>query len=210
MVDKLRDHHKIADARVLDAIFAVPRDFFVAEALKHQAYKDNALPIAAQQTISQPYIVARMSELIGVDEKSRVLEIGAGSGYQSAVLSQIAGRVFAIERIPLLAAEAERRLNELGIRNVTVKCGDGTKGWDTYAPYDAILVAAGGPEIPTPLVEQLKIGGRLVIPVGSSADKQNLTRVTRTATGFTQENCGPCVFVPLIGEFGWKQQQEGK
>lgn len=205
MVDKLRDHYKIADQRVLDAMFAVPRDFFVAEALKHQAYKDNALPIAAQQTISQPYIVARMSELIEVDEKSRVLEIGAGSGYQSAVLSRIAGRVFAIERISLLAAEAERRLSELGIRNVTVKCGDGTTGWETYAPYDAILVAAGGPEIPTPLVEQLKVGGRLVIPVGPSAEKQSLIRVTRTATGFSQENCGPCTFVPLIGEFGWKQ-----
>lgn len=205
MVDKLRDHYKIADQRVLDAMFAVPRDFFVAEALKHQAYKDNALPIAAQQTISQPYIVARMSELIEVDEKSRVLEIGAGSGYQSAVLSRIAGRVFAIERISLLAAEAERRLSELGIRNVTVKCGDGTTGWETYAPYDAILVAAGGPEIPTPLVEQLKVGGRLVIPVGPSAEKQSLIRVTRTAAGFSQENCGPCTFVPLIGEFGWKQ-----
>ncbi|HVF48092.1 MAG TPA: protein-L-isoaspartate(D-aspartate) O-methyltransferase [Pyrinomonadaceae bacterium] len=204
MVDWLRGHYKIADDRVLEAMAALPRHLFVPAAIKSQAYKDNALPIAGGQTISQPFIVARMTELLELTGTEKVLEIGAGSGYQTAVLASLARKVFAIERLNNLAEEANRRLTLLGIRNVTLKAGDGTEGWDTYKPFDAILVAAGGPDIPAPLVEQLKVGGRLVIPIGADQKKQNLVRVTRTQTGTRKENFGPCAFVPLIGDHGWQ------
>jgi protein-L-isoaspartate(D-aspartate) O-methyltransferase len=204
MVTRLRDHYKIQDARVLDVMNRLPRHRFVPEAIKHQAYKDNALPIASNQTISQPFIVARMTELLELNPNSRVLEIGAGSGYQTAVLASLAGKIFAIERIPVLAAEAGERLQRLGFRNVTLKCADGTTGWDVYAPYDGILVAAGGPEVPQPLLQQLKIGGRLVIPIGQDPKTQTLIRVTRAPSGFQTEDFGACSFVPLIGEHGWK------
>lgn len=203
MIEKLREHYKIHDERVLEAMRRVPRHFFVPEALKAQAYKDNALPIAAGQTISQPFIVARMTELLKLTPQSKVLEIGAGSGYQTAILAELAGRVFAIERVPQLAEQAQGRMYRLGISNVTLRCADGTLGWDAYAPYDAILVAAGGPEIPEPLVQQLKIGGRLVIPIGQDQRSQILVRVTRTEKGFQTEDFGACAFVPLIGEHGW-------
>lgn len=203
MVERLRDHYKIADERVLAVMAELPRHLFVPQAIKSQAYNDNALPIAAGQTISQPFIVARMTELLELTGNEKVLEIGAGSGYQTAVLASLARRVFAIERLPILAADAEQRLQTLGFRNVTLKADDGTEGWDAYHPYDAILVAAGGPEVPEPLVEQLKVGGRLVIPVGGNKKTQDLIRVTRTETGKRQENFGPCAFVPLIGEHGW-------
>lgn len=208
MVDWLRGHYKIADKRVLDVMEMLPRHLFVPEAIKPQAYKDNALPISGGQTISQPFIVARMTELLELTGEEKVLEIGAGSGYQTAVLASLARKVFAIERLPNLADEARRRLQMLGIRNVTLKSSDGTSGWDAYQPYDAILVAAGGPGVPEPLVEQLKIGGRLVLPIGDDQKKQNLVRVTRTEGGHTQENFGPCAFVPLIGEHGWSQNRE--
>ena len=204
MVDKLRDHYKIADQRVLDVMSELPRHLFVPEAIKTQAYKDNALPIASGQTISQPFIVARMTELLEIKGQEKVLEIGAGSGYQTAVLASLARKVFAIERLPNLVEEAERRLRALGFRNFSLRNSDGTAGWDTYKPFDAILVAAGGPEIPEPLVEQLKVGGTLVMPLGDDQKRQNLIRVTRTEKGFTTENFGPCAFVPLIGEHGWK------
>ena len=203
MVEKLRDHYKIADRRVLEVMATLPRHLFVSEAIKTQAYKDNALPIAGGQTISQPFIVARMTELLGLTGQEKVLEIGAGSGYQTAVLASLARKVFAIERLPLLADDATRRLQSLGFRNFSLKSGDGTEGWSTYMPFDAILVAAGGPEIPEPLVQQLKIGGKLVMPLGEERGKQNLIRVTRTETDFSTENFGPCAFVPLIGEHGW-------
>jgi protein-L-isoaspartate(D-aspartate) O-methyltransferase len=203
MVQRLHDHYKIADERVLDVMAALPRHLFVPEAIKSQAYNDNALPISGGQTISQPYIVARMTELLGLMGNEKVLEIGAGSGYQTAVLASLARRVFAIERLEKLAAEASYRLGSLGFRNVDLRAGDGTSGWDSYKPYDAILVAAGGPVIPEPLVEQLRIGGRLVIPIGDDKNKQLLVRVTRTANGTVKENFGPCAFVPLIGEHGW-------
>ena len=203
MAEKLRGHYKIADERVLEAMSAVPRQLFVSEALKSQAYKDNALPIAGGQTISQPFIVARMTELLDLTGREKVLEIGAGSGYQTAVLASLARKVFAIERLPGLVDDATRRLQMLGFRNFTLKAGDGTEGWSTYMPFDAILVAAGGPEIPKPLVHQLKIGGKLVMPLGEDQRKQNLIRVTRTVTSFRMENFGPCAFVPLIGEHGW-------
>ena len=204
MIKLLREHYKIADERVLQAMTDVPREFFVPNALKAQSYKDNALPIAANQTISQPFIVARMSELLELTPQSKVLEIGAGSGYQTAILAKLADKIFAVERVPLLADEARRRLQKLGITNVTLRSGDGTLGWEIYAPFDAILVAAGSPNIPEPLLKQLKIGGRLVLPVGENQQSQRLVRVTRTDKNFQTEDFGACAFVPLIGEHGWK------
>ena len=203
MVKRLRDHYKIADERVLETMAALQRHLFVPVAIKSQAYNDNALPIASGQTISQPFIVARMTELLGLTGTEKVLEIGAGSGYQTAILATLARKVFAIERLEILAREAEGRLASLGFRNVVLKSGDGTNGWDAYMPYDAILVAAGGPEIPQPLVMQLKVGGKLIIPVGEDKGTQNLIRVTRKEAGYSQENFGPCAFVPLIGKHGW-------
>lgn len=204
MVDYLRSHYKIADERVLAAMNRVPRHLFVSDALRAQAYKDNALPISGGQTISQPFIVARMSELLELKGRERVLEIGSGSGYQTAVLALIARKVFAVERLATLASEAKTRLMNLGYRNISYKTADGTEGWEVYAPFDAMLVAAGGPEIPEPLVNQLEVGGRMVIPVGKDKKTQLLVRVTRTPKGYETENCGPCSFVPLIGEHGWK------
>ncbi len=208
MVRRLREHYKIKNEAILDVMQKLPRHLFVPEALKFQAYKDNALPISGNQTISQPYIVARMTELLELTPSSRVLEIGAGSGYQSAILSKLARTVYAIERVPVLAKKAAERLSALGIKNVSVKCDDGTVGWDVYAPFDAILVAAGGPVIPEPLVEQLKVGGHLVIPLGNDAKTQELTRVTRGEKGYSTESFGACAFVPLIGQHGWKSGTE--
>lgn len=204
MIQHLRGYYKIRDERVLDAMNRLPRHLFVPEAIKHQAYKDNALPISSNQTISQPYIVARMTELLELAPDSRILEIGAGSGYQTSILATLASQIFAIERIPNLAKEAQERIQKLGFHNVTLRCADGTNGWEVYAPFDGILVAAGSPEMPQPLLDQLKIGGRLVIPIGKDPKTQNLIRVTRTAKGFQTEDFGACSFVPLIGEHGWK------
>ena len=206
MVERLRDHYKIQDQKVLQAMRVIPRHAFVPEALQSRAYGDHALPISSSQTISQPYIVARMTELLEVDSSSRVLEIGAGSGYQTAVLSKVAGQVYAIERIGDLARQAHSRIRELGIYNATVKCFDGTLGWASNAPYDAILVAAGGPTVPQPLVSQLKVGGKLVVPVGETREQQRLIRVIKTETGSKQEDHGACAFVPLIGQHGWSSQ----
>jgi protein-L-isoaspartate(D-aspartate) O-methyltransferase len=203
MIERLRTHYRILDARVLEAMRTVPRHFFVPEALQANAYGDHALPIAANQTISQPFIVARMTELLELDERSRVLEIGAGSGYQTAVLARLAAQVYAIERIGELARVAQARIRQLGIYNATVKCFDGTLGWSAHAPYDAILVAAGGPEVPEPLLAQLKVGGRLVIPVGETRESQRLVRVIRTEKDYKREDHGACAFVPLIGHYGW-------
>lgn len=203
MVEGLRTHYGIQDERVLDVMRRVPRHLFVPEALQGRAYGDHALPIAANQTISQPYIVARMTELLEVSEGSRVLEIGAGSGYQTAVLAALSAQVYAIERIGDLAREAQARIRSLGIYNATVKCFDGTLGWSANAPYDAVIVAAGGPEVPEPLLEQLKVGGRLVVPVGSSREAQRLVRAIRTEDSYEYEDHGGCAFVPLIGRFGW-------
>jgi protein-L-isoaspartate(D-aspartate) O-methyltransferase len=205
MVERLRTHYRIRDERVLAAMSGVPRHLFVPDALQGNAYGDHALPISANQTISQPYIVARMTELLEADADSKVLEIGAGSGYQTAVLARVAGSVFAIERIGELAREAQKRIRELGIYNATVKCFDGTLGWDAHAPYDAILAAAGGPGVPEPLRAQLKVGGRLVMPVGQSKEAQRLVRVVRTAKGYDEEDHGACAFVPLIGRYGWNE-----
>ncbi|HKP13748.1 MAG TPA: protein-L-isoaspartate(D-aspartate) O-methyltransferase, partial [Blastocatellia bacterium] len=202
MVELLRSRG-IRDERVLKAMAEIPRHWFVPEAFESQAYGDHALPIGLEQTISQPYMVAQMTELLGVDRDSTVLEIGAGSGYQTAVLSAVAGRVFALERLSELARTAQANIRRLGCYNATVKWFDGTIGWSEHAPYDGILVAAGGPEIPEPLVQQLAIGGRLVIPIGNT-EQQTLVRVIRTESGFARENHGQCMFVKLIGRYGWQ------
>jgi protein-L-isoaspartate(D-aspartate) O-methyltransferase len=206
MVARLREHYGIRDPRVLEAMRTVPRHFFVPEALQSRAYGDHALPISANQTISQPFIVARMTELLELDRDDRVLEIGAGSGYQTAVLAFLAAQVYSIERIAELAREAQARIRQLEIYNATVKCFDGTLGWAAHAPYDAILVAAGGPTVPDPLIAQLKIGGRLVVPVGESREAQRLIRVIKTETGYRDEDHGGCAFVPLIGQHGWQDR----
>ena len=204
MAARLREHYAIRDENVLKIMEKLPRHLFVPEALKVQAYKDNALPISSKQTISQPFIVARMTELLELTPAKKVLEIGAGSGYQTAILASLAKKVFAIERIAGLTAEAQERLNRLGFTNVDLRCADGTNGLQTYAPYDGILVAAGSPQIPKPLINQLQIGGRLVIPIGQDQQTQRLIRVTRTIKEFQTEDFGACAFVPLIGEHGWK------
>lgn len=205
MIERLRQHYGIRDQTVLEAMRIVPRHFFVTEALRGRAYDDNALPINFNQTISQPFIVARMSELLEVDKQSRVLEIGAGSGYQTAILAQLSSQVYAIERIGELAREAHDRIRALGIYNATVKAFDGTLGWSAHGPYDAILVAAGGPRIPDPLVAQLKVGGRLVIPIGETRESQKLVRVNKTEAKPKIEEHGSCQFVPLIGQHGWEK-----
>jgi protein-L-isoaspartate(D-aspartate) O-methyltransferase len=203
MVERLRDEYGIRDPNVLEAMRLVPRHFFVTEALRGRAYDDNALPIDFNQTISQPFIVARMTELLELNKKSRVLEIGAGSGYQTAVLAQLASQVYSIERIGELARQAQTRIRGLEIHNATVKAFDGTLGWNAYGPYDGILVAAGGPRIPEPLIAQLKTGGLLVIPIGDTKESQKLVRVRKTETGHAIEDHGRCQFVPLIGQHGW-------
>ncbi len=205
MVERLRDHYGILDAKVLEAMRTMPRHFFVTEALRGRAYDDNALPINFNQTISQPFIVARMTELLELNKQMRVLEIGAGSGYQTAILAQLASQVYAIERIGELAREAHDRIRTLGIYNATVKAFDGTLGWSAHGPYDAILVAAGGPRVPDPLVAQLKVGGRLVIPIGATRESQKLVRVIKTETKPKLEEHAPCQFVPLIGQHGWEK-----
>lgn len=204
MVSHLKEHYQIQDERVLRVMKEIPREFFVPEALRSQAYRDSALPISSGQTISQPYIVAKMTELLELKPTWRVLEIGTGSGYQTAVLAHLVRMVYSIERIPKLAKEAEERLAALGILNVVVQCADGTLGWETYAPFDAIIVTAGSPEFPEPLLSQLKIGGKMVLPVGIQRQSQRLVRVERTERGFSYEDFGACAFVPLIGKHGWK------
>jgi protein-L-isoaspartate(D-aspartate) O-methyltransferase len=204
MVERLRDHYKIADPKVLDVMSRLPRHYFVPEAIKFQAYNDNALPIQGGQTISQPFIVARMTELLELTGREKILEIGSGSGYQTALLASLSRHVYSIERLAPLAMEADHKLHDLGYRNISIKSGDGTEGWPLYMPFDAILVAAGGPEIPDPLIDQLAIGGRLVIPIGPDKKTQRLTRVIRQQQGYLQEDHGPCAFVPLIGHHGWQ------
>jgi len=201
MVQLLRERG-IRDERVLRAMNEIPRHLFVPEAIAAKAYGDYALPIGNMQTISQPYMVARMSELLRVDEQSTVLEIGAGYGYQTAVLSSIAGRVFSIERLADLARAAQANIRKIGCYNATVKWFDGTIGWSEHAPYDGILVAAGSPDVPEPLVNQLAMGGRLVIPVGNE-EQQTLVRIVRTEQGIVREDHEPCAFVKLIGRHGW-------
>lgn len=202
MVDRLVGAG-LRDARVLSALEAVPRHWLVPEALRAQAYRDHALPIGDGQTISAPSTVARMSEALELGGRESVLEIGTGSGYQASVLGLLAERVVSIERLPRLAALARRSLDRLGVRNVVVHLGDGSLGRLAEAPYDAIVVTAGAPDLPRPLLAQLAPGGRLVAPVGPRRD-QRLVRVRRTVEGrFRAEALGPCRFVDLVGRHGW-------
>jgi protein-L-isoaspartate(D-aspartate) O-methyltransferase len=207
MVESLR-RGGIEDRKVLEVMAEVPRHFFVPEAFRHQAYSDDvSIHIGEGQTISQPRIVALMTSAAAVDPGDRVLEIGTGSGYQAAVLSKLARFVFTVERVASLARQAKAVLDQLGIDNVSVKVMDGTLGWSAQAPYDAILVTAGAPEVPAPLVEQLTDGGRLVVPVGPR-ETQVLKVVERRGDKiFTGELKGAC-FVPLIGRHGWGEGSE--
>lgn len=193
----------IRDSRILAVMGDIPRERFVLPELIESAYDDCALPIACNQTISQPYIVAAMTELLQPQPHHRVLEVGAGSGYQTAVLARLVARVYAIEWHAPLVEAASRVLADLAIRNVTLRCGDGTRGWPEHAPFDGILVAAGGPLVPEALRDQLALGGRLVIPVGPLQD-QTLVVITRTAQGFETREAMKCRFVKLVGEEGWK------
>ncbi|WP_411034053.1 protein-L-isoaspartate(D-aspartate) O-methyltransferase [Shinella sp. BYT-45] len=209
MVERHLARRGIADARVLKAMDAVPRETFVEEGFEEFAYEDSPLPIAEGQTISQPYIVARMAEAAEIEKTDTVLEVGAGSGYAAAVLSHLARRVFAIERHAALAERAAARLAGLGLRNAEVRAGDGTKGWPEKAPFDAILVSAGGPAAPAALKAQLEIGGRLIIPVGRQERSQRLLRITRLAADrYEEEDLGGVFFVPLVGEAGWSEHPE--
>ena len=198
MVEKQIRARGVKDSRVLDAMMLVERHHFVPQGLEVAAYDDNPLSIGDGQTISQPYIVALMSELAKVGPHSRVLEVGTGSGYQAAVLAVLAKEVFSIEIIPSLGNAAKEKLNSLGYSNVHVRVGDGYKGWPDQAPFDAILVTAAPDHIPQPLVDQLKIGGRLVIPLGDYY--QDLAVITKTEKGIQQEKIIPVRFVPMTGE----------
>jgi protein-L-isoaspartate(D-aspartate) O-methyltransferase len=193
----------IVDAAVLEAMRRVPRHLFVDEALRDRAYGDHPLPIGENQTISQPFMVARMTEILKFTGREKVLEIGTGSGYQAAVLSGVAARVCTIERIPRLAARARQTLEAIGANNVWVRAADGTMGWADEAPFDRILVAAGGPSVPPPLLEQLGEGGRLVMPVGPE-DAQRLRIVDKVNGKPNVTEDSSCVFVKLIGKYAWE------
>jgi protein-L-isoaspartate(D-aspartate) O-methyltransferase len=196
----------IRDAAVLQAMAEVAREEFVSAEQKQFAYYDAALPIGQDQTISQPYVVALMTEALEIKPDDRVLEIGTGSGYGAAIASRIAREVYTVERHSALARAARERFDRLGYRNIHVSLGNGTLGWPDHAPYDAIVVTAGGPTIPDPLREQLAVRGRLVIPVGSVPTVQDLIRVRRSGPNtFRQENLGGVRFVPLIGKAGWPE-----
>jgi len=197
----------ISDPRVLKAMETIPRHLFVEEGLVEQAYYDSPLPIGEHQTISQPYIVALMTQALELKGKERVLEIGTGSGYQTAVLAYLADRVFSIERIASLATGARKILEALNFYNVAIRVGDGSYGWREEAPFDGIIVTAAAPDIPRYLIEQLAVGGKMVVPVGGR-DVQTLYRVTRSSENpqeIVKEDLGGCRFVSLIGESGWKR-----
>jgi protein-L-isoaspartate(D-aspartate) O-methyltransferase len=205
MVEEQIISRGIKDPKLIEAMKKVPRHLFVEEALQSQAYNDYPLPIGEKQTISQPYMVALMTEALQLTGKAKVLEIGTGSGYQTAVLAEISEKVFSIERIRSLAIKARKLLYELGYFNVEIKIFDGTFGWVEEAPFDAIMVTAGAPDIPQPLVDQLAMGGRLVIPLGDPSI-QDLIRIIKTEEGIKKEDLGGCRFVKLIGRYGWDNE----
>jgi len=200
LVQRLRSKGMKNNA-VLEAIGSTPRHLFVDEALASRAYEDTALPIGQGQTISQPYIVARMTELLLEVKPDKILEVGTGSGYQAAILSRLVDKVYTTERIESLATQARQRFRRLGYRNVRVQHSDGSWGWPQFGPFDAIIVTAGGAQIPKPLLEQLAVGGRLVMPLGDRV-RQILVSVTRTPTVYERVDLEPVVFVPLIGGGG--------
>lgn len=195
----------ITDPKVLFALRKVPRHLFVSEAMRDQAYGDFPLPIGEQQTISQPYIVAEMTQALQPNEDDRILEIGTGSGYQAAVLAEIVFRVYTIERIHSLLVNTRKLFDKLQYHNIVTKYSDGTKGWEAESPFDGIIVTAGAPEIPKTLVSQLAVGGRMVIPVGDRYS-QELIKLYKDERGIHTTNLGGCRFVRLVGEHGWREQ----
>lgn len=203
LVDQLR-LKGIEDSRILNAFMKIPRHLFIQDALQNRAYEDTALPIGNGQTISQPSVVGLMLQALQLKKTDRVLDIGAGSGYQTALLSCLVTKVFAIERIPELSRQAQRTLDALGIYNVYLKTFDGTLGWKDEAPFDAIIVAAASAHVPIPYYSQLTIGGRMILPVGDEDSDQQLTLITKKSeTEFDQVSLGACRFVKLIGEYGF-------
>ena len=205
MVRRQIEARGITDKNVLQAMLTVPRHLFVSEALRDQAYGDYPLPIGEQQTISQPYIVAEMTQALELGPNDRVLEIGTGSGYQAAVLAKIAYRVYTIERIRSLFMQARAIFDRLRYFNIVTRYSDGTNGWEDEAPFDAIIVTAGAPEVPETLVNQMSQGGRLVLPVGNQ-HSQDLTKINKNRHGLHQTNLGGCRFVKLVGEHGWQEK----
>jgi len=203
MVKNQLASRNIADERVLQAMGIIPRHLFISEALAGEAYNDHPVPIGEKQTISQPYIVALMTEALELQGKENTLEIGTGSGYQTAILAELSSRVYTIERIKSLLVDARKLLAQLGYSNVLFKAFDGTLGWKEYAPFDAIMVTAGAPSLPEPLMDQLADNGRMVIPVGDRYT-QELIKVTKKGENLEQESLGGCRFVDLIGIHGWK------
>jgi protein-L-isoaspartate(D-aspartate) O-methyltransferase len=201
MAERLRERG-ISDPEILSAFASVPRHEFLPDAVGHRAYEDAPLPIGFGQTASQPSLQALYMQHLELSRTDRVLEIGTGSGFQTAVLAHLVDRVYSVERIRDLSVRARSVLDRLRISNVALLVGDGTIGWSRYAPYDAILVAAAAPDIPAPLVEQLALGGRMLVPVGTR-EAQRLLRVRRTETGLESEEVLDCTFVPLVGRFGW-------
>jgi protein-L-isoaspartate(D-aspartate) O-methyltransferase len=202
MIEEQLVSRGISDSRVLASMERVERHRFVEEALRVRAYDDKPLPIGARQTISQPFMVGLMTQALELKGSERVLEIGTGCGYQTAVLAELAATVFSIERLSGLAATARQLLDELGYYNVAVRVGDGTLGWAEEAPFDAILVTAGAPQVPRPLVAQLACGGRLVFPIGEE-ELQTLVRIRKDGGGLHEEYFGDCRFVKLVGRYGW-------
>jgi len=203
MVARQLRERGIRSERVLGAMETVPRHLFVPSERVPEAYSDEALPVGEGQTISQPYVVAASAEALALEGRERVLEVGAGTGYQAAVLSLLAREVIAVETIPSLAESARERLTRLGYSNVRVEQGDGSEGLAGEAPFHAILVSAAAPAVPQPLIDQLAEGGRLVIPVGLT-DRQQLLRIVKEGNRTTEQKLFPCRFVPLVGRFGWR------
>ena len=206
MVRHQIEARRIKDPVVLSAFRSVPRHLFVSEALRDQAYGDYPLPIGEQQTISQPYIVAEMTQALELRKDDRVLEIGTGFGYQAAILAEIVYRVYTIERIRSLYIQARKLLDKLHYHNIVMRCSDGTAGWKDESPFDAIIVTAGAPHVPEKLLDQLAEGGRMVVPVGNQ-HSQDLIKVVKDKKGIHQSNLGGCRFVKLIGEQGWKENK---
>ncbi len=192
----------VRDSRVVDAMRKVPRHLFVEPALVNRAYDDDPLPIGGKQTISQPYIVGYMLQALNLKGTERILEIGTGSAYQTALLAELCVNVFSMEKLRELAVQARTRLDELSYYNVAIHVGDGSLGWSEHAPYDAIVVAAGAPRVPNPLTQQLSPGGRLIIPIGDH-QSQNLKLIVRGPTGLEETDLGGCRFVKLLGRYGW-------
>jgi protein-L-isoaspartate(D-aspartate) O-methyltransferase len=202
MIESQLVHRGIKDKRVLTAMRQVPRHLFVPKDTRDLAYSDGPLPIGQGQTISQPYIVALMTELLELTGQEKVLELGTGSGYQAAILSRLVAQVYSVERHAALAEQAEEVLTQLGYDNIVISVGDGTLGWPEHSPYEAIIVTAAAPDIPQPLIEQLADGGRLVAPVGSRWS-QVLAKVKRQGEALTREHSTAVAFVPLVGKYGW-------